>query len=172
MSPSHYLNQSWFIVKWNLKNKIQLNLNNETFKRLKHPSRYKVVIMNYISNNYNIYSHWFLEISTFVIRYQGKQGLHNPNTSLSPKDMWLSCLKRNWSQHKILGLNWLLPSDAHSIRDIVQHWDRYWLLTCSLTSHYLDQCWLIVNWNLTIKHNWNLNHRTHKDIRTTLIKCY
>ena len=26
------------------------------------------------------------------------------------------------------------------------HWFRLWLVTCVAPSHYLNQCWLIVNW--------------------------
>ena len=34
------------------------------------------------------------------------------------------------------------------IRELGQPWFRWWLNACSAPSHYLDQCWLIVNWPL------------------------
>ena len=33
---------------------------------------------------------------------------------------------------------------------------RLWLVACEATSHYLKQCWLIVNWTLRNKLQWNL----------------
>ena len=32
-----------------------------------------------------------------------------------------------------------------------RHWFRYWLVAFSAPSHYLKQCWLIVDWNLMNK---------------------
>ena len=29
--------------------------------------------------------------------------------------------------------------------ELGQHWFRQWLVTCSIPSHYLNQCWLVVN---------------------------
>ena len=34
------------------------------------------------------------------------------------------------------------------VSELGQHWFRYWLVVCSALSHYLNQCWLIVNWAL------------------------
>ena len=28
------------------------------------------------------------------------------------------------------------------------HWIRYWFVACSVPSHYLNQCWLIINWTI------------------------
>ena len=38
-----------------------------------------------------------------------------------------------------------------------QLWFREWLVAYSAPSYYLNQCWLIVNWLLTNKLQWNLN---------------
>ena len=38
-----------------------------------------------------------------------------------------------------------------------QHWFRWWLVAYSAPSHYLNQCWLIVNWTLRNKLQWNPN---------------
>ena len=37
------------------------------------------------------------------------------------------------------------------------HCFRYWLVAWSATSHYLNQCWDIVNWTLMNKLQWNFN---------------
>ena len=41
-----------------------------------------------------------------------------------------------------------------------QHWFRQWLVTYSAPSHYLNQCWVIVNWTLMNKLQWNFNQNT------------
>ena len=40
---------------------------------------------------------------------------------------------------------------------ISHHWFRYWLVASSAPSHYLNQCWLIVNSTLRNKLQWNFN---------------
>ena len=39
------------------------------------------------------------------------------------------------------------------------HWFRSWLVAWSAPSHYLNQCWDIVNWTLRNKLQWHLNER-------------
>ena len=41
------------------------------------------------------------------------------------------------------------------------HWFRYWLVAWSPPSHYLHQCWNIVNCTLTNKLKWNLNRNSY-----------
>ena len=41
-----------------------------------------------------------------------------------------------------------------------QHWFSYWRVACSAPSHYLNQCWHIVNWTHWNKFQWNLNHNS------------
>ena len=41
-----------------------------------------------------------------------------------------------------------------------QHWFRSWLVAYSAPNHYLNQCWVIVNWTLMNKLQWNLNQNT------------
>ena len=36
------------------------------------------------------------------------------------------------------------------------HWTRYWLVACSIPSHSLNQCWVIVSWILGNKTQLNL----------------
>ena len=33
------------------------------------------------------------------------------------------------------------------VSKIWHHWFRYWLVACKAPSHYLNQCWFVVNWN-------------------------
>ena len=42
-----------------------------------------------------------------------------------------------------------LPLEPHTcVSESSQHWFRYWLVAYSAPSHYLNQCWVIVNWTL------------------------
>ena len=41
-----------------------------------------------------------------------------------------------------------------------QHWFRSWLVAYSAPNHYLNQCWVIVNWTLMNKLQWNFNQNT------------
>ena len=54
-----------------------------------------------------------------------------------------------------------LPLVLHiCVGELGQHWFRQWFVACSAPSHYLNQCWLIVNWTLRNKIQWNLNQNT------------
>ena len=54
-----------------------------------------------------------------------------------------------------------------------QHWFRYWLVTYLVSNHYLNQCWVIVNWTLRNKLQWNFNQNTnlfiHKNIAENIV---
>ena len=43
------------------------------------------------------------------------------------------------------------------IGNLGRHWFRLWLVSCMAQSHYLNQCWNIVNWTLGNKFQWNFN---------------
>ena len=45
--------------------------------------------------------------------------------------------------------------------DLCHHWFRWWLVAYSAPSHYLNQCWNIVNWTLRNKLKWNLNQNSY-----------
>ena len=49
----------------------------------------------------------------------------------------------------------MMPYD---IRELGQYWYRQWLIASSAPSHYLDQCWLLVNWILSSQLQRNLIH--------------
>ena len=42
-----------------------------------------------------------------------------------------------------------------------QHWFRLWLVAYSAPSHYLNQCWIIVNWTLRNTLQWSFNQNTN-----------
>ena len=44
--------------------------------------------------------------------------------------------------------------------DLGQHWFRWWLVAYSAPSHYINQCWVIVNCTLRNKLQWNFNKNT------------
>ena len=55
---------------------------------------------------------------------------------------------------------WLtdLPLMPHvCVSESGQHWFRYGLVAYLAPSHYLNQCWVIVNWTPENKFQWNLN---------------
>ena len=58
-------------------------------------------------------------------------------------------------------LNSLRPSDLYMRRYKYQHWFREWLVAGSAPSHYLHQCWNIVNWTLGNKLQWNFNRNSN-----------
>ena len=45
--------------------------------------------------------------------------------------------------------------------ELGHHWFRQWLVTCSAPSHYLNQCWNIVNWTFRNKLQWIFNRNTN-----------
>ena len=53
-------------------------------------------------------------------------------------------------------LKYLRPSDLYIRQWTNHHWFRWWLVAWSASSHYLNQCWYIVNSNLRNKLEWNL----------------
>ena len=59
-----------------------------------------------------------------------------------------------------------LPLKPHiCISESGQHWLRKWLVAFSAPSHYLNQCLVIVHWNLRNKLQWNFNQNTKLFIR-------
>ena len=53
-----------------------------------------------------------------------------------------------------------------------QHWFRQWLVAYSAPSHYLKQCWVIVNWTLRNKLQWNFNQNIKRFIHKKSIWKY
>ena len=46
------------------------------------------------------------------------------------------------------------------VNEWCQHWLKWWPVACSAPSHYLNQCWFIVNWTLRNKLQRNSNQNT------------
>ena len=55
---------------------------------------------------------------------------------------------------------------------ISSHWFRYWLVAYLAPSHYLNQCWVIVNWTLTNKVRWNFNQNTRLFIHENALENF
>ena len=58
-------------------------------------------------------------------------------------------------------INSSMPSDAYMRQWITHHWYRSWLVAWPAPSHYLNQCWDIVNSNLRYKPQWNLKRNSY-----------
>ena len=58
-------------------------------------------------------------------------------------------------------VNSLRPSDAYMRQQTNHHWFRLWLVALLAPSHYLNQCWNIVNWTIGNKSQWNLKWNSY-----------
>ena len=58
-------------------------------------------------------------------------------------------------------INSLRPSDAYMRQETNHHWFRKWLVAWPAPSHYLNQCWIIVNSTLRNKLQWNFNRNQY-----------
>ena len=68
--------------------------------------------------------------------------------------------------------NLLRPSDAYMHQETNHHWFRKWLVAWLAPSHYLNQCWNIINWTLGNKLQWNLNRKLNMFIQENAFeKC-
>ena len=47
------------------------------------------------------------------------------------------------------------------VNKLYHHWFRWWLVAWTAPSHYLNQCWNIVNRTLGTKCQWNLNRQSY-----------
>ena len=59
----------------------------------------------------------------------------------------------------------LRPSDAYMRQQSNHHCFRQWLVAWSAPSHYLNQCWIIVDWTLRNKVQGNLNRNSNNFIQ-------
>ena len=58
-------------------------------------------------------------------------------------------------------VNSLRPRDAYMRQWTNQHWFRQWLVAWPAPSHYLNQCWNILNWIHRNKFHWKLNRNLY-----------
>ena len=56
------------------------------------------------------------------------------------------------------------------VNELGHHWSRLWLVACSAPTYYLNQCWLIVNYLLRNKLQWNSNQHTKRFINENAFK--
>ena len=65
-----------------------------------------------------------------------------------------------------------LPLVPHiCVSELGKHWFRQWLVASSAPSHYLNQCWLIVNWTLRNTPQKNSNQNTKVFIHENAFEC-
>ena len=55
---------------------------------------------------------------------------------------------------RIIQLNHLPLVQHVWVSEWVQHWFRLWLAAYTALIHYINQCWIFINWN---KFQWNFN---------------
>ena len=56
-----------------------------------------------------------------------------------------------WNKQWFPGLaQWRLVMHIWCISELGSHWFRQWFATCSTWSHYLNLCWIIVDWSIRI----------------------
>ena len=72
--------------------------------------------------------------------------------------IWCALYERFGSNNATLTHLPLVPHIC--ISETGQHWFRWWLAAYSAPSHYLNQYWIIVNWTLRNKLQWNFNKKT------------
>ena len=65
--------------------------------------------------------------------------------------------------------NSMRPSDIYMHQKTIHHWSRLWLVAWLAPSHYLNQCWNIVNWNLN-KLQYNLNQNSYIFIQENMFE--
>ena len=69
----------------------------------------------------------------------------------------MAYVESNILNHSTASVNTLRPSDAYMRRWSNHHWFRWRLVAWSAPSHYLNQCWNIVNRTLGNELQWNFN---------------
>ena len=75
-------------------------------------------------------------------------------TSPRPSHDWAVTLpSRDWAV--IIG-----PGAVTTVVTVSMYFLMGWLATCSAPCHYLNLCWLITNWTLGNKFQWNFNQNT------------
>ena len=66
--------------------------------------------------------------------------------------------------------NSMRPSDAYMRQRIDPHWFRQWLVAWTTPSHYVNQCWNIVNWTFRNKLQWNFHRNSYIFIQESALE--
>ena len=69
--------------------------------------------------------------------------------------------RKNFDNEQSHRVNSLRTSNAYMCHLIKRHWFRQWLIIWLMPSHYLNQCWNSVNWNLGNKPLWKLKWNSY-----------
>ena len=56
-------------------------------------------------------------------------------------EIWIEILSFSFKKMQLK-----MSSARMVVNKLGHHWSRQWLVACSAPSHYLNQCWIIVNW--------------------------
>ena len=135
LASGKYLNWGWTIVYQALRNTHKWNLNQNMNFLSKRCTEYVVCKMSAILFRPKCINLSASEISMNWKLIRGKT-----------KQVW---------NHRLLTHLPLVPHIC--VSESRQHWFIKWLVTYSAPSHYLNQCWVIVNWTLGNKLQWNFN---------------
>ena len=65
-----------------------------------------------------------------------------------------------YSTNKSVGWNHIPLMPHICVSESGQPWFRLWFVAYSVPSHYLNQCWVIVNWTFRNKLHWNFYQNT------------
>ena len=105
----------------------------------------------------------FIQLSTHIF-----QCCSIVSGAISPKSVTLKKMGKgdifqsptNQNKEWTVSLTHWGPMTHICISKLVPHWLRLWLVAWLMPSHYLNQCWLIVDWTLGNKFQWNVNQNT------------
>ena len=112
------------------------------------------------------YIYGFVMLHTVIYPYfSGLLYCHWSNCVISPKSVTLKDMSKGdifqapTNQNKEWSV-WLTHWGQVThicISKLVPHWLRLWLVAWLVPSHYLNHCWLIFDWTLGNKCQWNVN---------------
>ena len=115
--------------------------------------------------NYSKYKYIFTFLKKINITKVKKQltwKTPDPRQPSPPSYQYLSVGKKEisrWSEKNGIMVQLThLPQVPHiCVNELGQHWFRWWFVAFSAPSHYLNQYWVIFNWALRNKLQWNFN---------------
>ena len=74
-----------------------------------------------------------------------------------------------WIDYQVWDMSTHLPLAPHiCFSKLGQDWFRLRFVTCSVPNHYLNQHWLLVNWTIRNKFQWNLNQLRNKTFHSRI----
>ena len=131
------------------------------------PSTYKCQTINRCSTDYEVKNTCFGFLWTFILTTI----YFCVVDELFPMANKTSVIWGTWNGKRC----WLYssPPVLHICSESGQHWFRQWLVAYSVPGHYLNQCWVIVNWTIRNKIQWNFNQNIkyviHENVSENII---